>query len=202
MYKVFVDNIPIYFEKEANFQTNLPKYCFSILANEKYNDFVENINSTDRNTKLFVKSPDPLVTLKLFFNDFKYVEAAGGLVHNPTTNKYLFIKRNGVLDIPKGKIEKGEIKEQAALREVKEECGFNTIILKELITETYHTYFAFGKYHLKKTFWYNMESNDINHLSPQKEEGITELIWLKKDEWKMIHKNTFTSISEVLNILN
>ena len=36
---------------------------------------------------------------------------------------YLFILRNVVWDIPKGKLEKGETPELAAVREIEEECG-------------------------------------------------------------------------------
>lgn len=199
MYKVFVDNIPIYFEKEVEFHSNLPNQYFPILASEKYNNIVKYINSVDKNSKIVVQSPNPYLTLNTFFSNFKYLEASGGLVHNPLENKYLFIKRNGFWDIPKGKIEKGEKKEEAAVREVQEECGLNEIELGELITETYHTYFAYGKYHLKKTYWYKMESTNVNNLTPQLEEGITELIWLEKKEWGKIHENTFASIVEVLN---
>lgn len=202
MYKVFIDNIPIYFEKEVNFYSNISNQYYPILAIEKYNNFVKHINSLDRNNKIVVKSPNPQATFKLFFSKFKYLEASGGLVFNPLKKKYLFIKRNGFWDIPKGKIEKGENKENAAIREVKEECGFSQIKLGNLITETYHTYYAHGKHHLKKTYWFNMESTDVNHLTPQQEEGITELIWLKKEEWQKIYANTFLSIIEVLKTIN
>lgn len=199
MYKVFIDNIPIYFEKEVNFHSNLPNEYFPVLASEKYNNLVKYINSVDKNIKIFVQSSNPYLTLKAFFNDFNYLEASGGLVHNPLENKYLFIKRNGFWDIPKGKIEKGEKKEEAAVREVQEECGFEKVELGELITETYHTYFAYGKYFLKKTYWYYMESSEINNLTPQEEEGITELIWLEKKDLGKIRANTFLSIEAVLD---
>lgn len=201
MYKVFVDNIPIYFEKGANFQSNLPNHYFPVLTPEKYNNIVKHLNSIDKKTKFFVESINPQSTLDSFFSKFKFIEASGGLVYNPTIKKYLFIKRNGFWDIPKGKIEKDESKEDAAIREVQEECGFEKIELGELITKTYHTYYAFGMYHLKKTYWFKMESTDSQHLTPQKEEGITELMWLKKEDWNKIHKNTFKSISEILNSL-
>jgi hypothetical protein len=46
-----------------------------------------------------------------------------------------------------------------------------------------------------------MQSSETNNLTPQTEEGITEIIWLEKKEWNKIHENTFKSISEVLNSL-
>jgi ADP-ribose pyrophosphatase YjhB (NUDIX family) len=201
MYKVFIDNIPISFEKEVNLHSNLPNQYFPVLASEKYNSLVKFVHSVDKNVKIVVQSSSPLLTLKTFFSDFKYLEASGGLVYNPHENKSLFIKRNGFWDIPKGKIEKGEKKEEAAIREVKEECGFNDIELGDLLLETYHTYFAYGKHFLKKTYWYKMSSSEYNNLKPQQEEGITELTWLKKEDWNKIHENTFMSISEVLNAI-
>jgi 8-oxo-dGTP pyrophosphatase MutT (NUDIX family) len=199
MYKVFIDNIPIYFEKEEKFHSNLPNHYFPVLAPEKYNNFVKDVIFVDRNDNIVVKSSNPQGTFKSFFSDFKFIKASGGLVFNPLNNKYLFIKRNGFWDIPKGKIEKGENKEDAAIREVQEECGFDKLELGDLIIETYHTYFAFGKHHLKKTYWYKMISTDVKNLTPQKEEGITELIWLEKEGWDIIRENTFLSIQEVLN---
>ena len=51
----------------------------------------------------------------------------------------MLIKRLGLWDFPKGKIEKGEKKKVAAVREVEEECGVKTA-LGDLITETLHVY--------------------------------------------------------------
>ena len=45
-------------------------------------------------------------------------------------NEILLIYRNGVWDLPKGKIEFGESYEDAALREVAEETGVKNLYLK------------------------------------------------------------------------
>src|SRR5690606_23008426 len=61
-----------------------------------------------------------------FFKQIKasvnVIKAAGGLVEN-SKSEYLFIKRLGKWDLPKGKVEEGEKMKEAAVREVEEECG-------------------------------------------------------------------------------
>jgi 8-oxo-dGTP pyrophosphatase MutT (NUDIX family) len=47
---------------------------------------------------------------------FKVIEAGGGLVLN-SKGEFLVIYRNGIWDLPKGKLEKGEDFQTAALRE-------------------------------------------------------------------------------------
>ena len=71
--------------------------------------------------------------------------AAGGLVTNPQ-GQILWIFRRGFWDLPKGKVEKMESIEEAALREVEEECGIKQLVLDKLIDKTYHIYKIKGKY--------------------------------------------------------
>ncbi|MEX1192369.1 MAG: NUDIX domain-containing protein [Brumimicrobium sp.] len=202
MYKVFIDNIPIFFQKETRNRTNLPSEFYPVLEIERYDEFVKYLNHNAKKVGLFVQSTEPILSLQLFFSKFKYIEAAGGVVYNSKKDSYLFIKRHGYWDIPKGKIEKGESLEEAALREVNEECGINDLTIQKLICTTYHTYFAYGKYHLKKTYWYYMLSDDFKKLSPQFEEGITETKWIPKESWDTVKENTFKSIEEVLLMLS
>ncbi|QQS63451.1 MAG: NUDIX domain-containing protein [Chitinophagaceae bacterium] len=65
----------------------------------------------------------------MFFRNFKIVEAAGGIVQNEN-KEILFIYRRNKWDLPKGKIEKKELPENAAAREIEEETGIKTFILK------------------------------------------------------------------------
>lgn len=135
--------------------------------------------------------------LKQEFPEHKFIEAAGGLVqHNET---FLFIKRNGVWDIPKGKLDKGETPEVAAVREIEEECGLvEPEIIKHLIN-TWHTYEHKGKMVLKKTYWYWLKATETKmNLIPQAEEGITEVTFFKKSEFEKIKADTFLSIIEVI----
>ena len=99
----------------------------------------------------------------------KIVYAAGGLVQNQN-GKYLFFYRRGSWDLPKGKLDKGEISKKAAIREVKEEVGLHCKITSILPT-TYHTYFDKGKLVLKETSWYKMKSANAD-VKLQYEEDI------------------------------
>ncbi|MBK9591143.1 MAG: NUDIX domain-containing protein [Crocinitomicaceae bacterium] len=138
--------------------------------------------------------------LKKEFPDYKYIEAAGGLVqHN---NTFLFIKRNGVWDIPKGKLDKGETPEIAAVREIEEECGLVKPVIIRHLVDTWHTYEHKGKMVLKKTYWYWLKASETKmNLVPQTEEGITEVAFFNKTEFAKIKADTFLSILEVIEAL-
>ena len=93
-----------------------------------------------------------------FQSNYKILEAAGGLVYN-AEGKILLIFRRDFWDLPKGKIDPGESKAAAAVREVEEETGLKDITLGDLITETYHTYRTKkGNRILKRTYWFRMDA--------------------------------------------
>ena len=134
------------------------------------------------------------------FADHQFIEAAGGIVQRE--NKFLFIKRNGFWDIPKGKLEKRESPEQGAIREIEEECGLIQPIIKKHLIDTWHTYVHKKKRVLKKTYWFWLdEGSEKVKLVPQIEEGITELDFFGQDKFEMIKENTFLSIVEVILVL-
>jgi ADP-ribose pyrophosphatase YjhB (NUDIX family) len=134
---------------------------------------------------------------KAFWKHFTIIKAAGGLVKNEK-GEYLFIFRRGSWDLPKGKLDKGETLEQCAVREMQEETGLSDITLKDAICTTYHTYDEFGKHILKESYWYDMEANSNQTLTPQTEEGISEIVWLNGDLIKKILPNAYPSIREVI----
>ena len=169
MYKVFVNDKPIIITSSTKKQNNFPVFIFKNIVFDEIiyklkNESISGIN---------LYSSDLENDWGLFLKNMEVVPAAGGLVLN-AEKEALFIYRNDVWDLPKGKIEKGESIEEAAIREVEEECGiFNLVIQKELIT-TYHIYYQKG-IKLKQTYWFLMYSNDDRKLTPQLEEGITEV---------------------------
>ena len=115
-----------------------------------------------------------------FLNMFKLIEAAGGLVRNLKTNHFLFIFRNKKWDLPKGRINKNEEVQKAAIREVEEETGVENLSITKPLNTTYHIFKRNRKYRLKKTFWYLMETDYNGELTPETKEGIEKAIWIDK----------------------
>lgn len=126
---------------------------------------------------------------------FRIVQAAGGLVRK--RDKFLLIYRLGKWDLPKGKLERGEKKRQAAVREVEEECGIEAELVSKLCT-TWHTYIQEGKRILKKTTWYNMNCLDDSHMEPQYVENIEDIKWMTLEQAQRALSNSYRSIQGVM----
>jgi 8-oxo-dGTP pyrophosphatase MutT (NUDIX family) len=156
------------------------------------------LESFDNELPVYLVTSSIEKTFSTLFQDFEFVEAAGGIVKRK--DSYLFIKRNGFWDIPKGKLDEGEIPEKAAVREIEEECGIVGPKLNDPICLTYHTYLYKGRPTIKKTYWYSLDYDGDKKLKGQKEEGITKVKWFKLDEIEKIRKNTFASILEVMDV--
>lgn len=144
--------------------------------------------------------PDLDELKKVFFKHFTLVTAAGGLVENDK-GEYLLIYRRGKWDLPKGKLDPGETIEQCAVREVEEETGLQQPELGKLLTITYHTYNEFGKHILKDSHWYKMNVKGPQNTTPQTEEDILEIKWVKKKEIGKYMNDTFPSIKDVLSLV-
>lgn len=141
----------------------------------------------------------PKSEMKNFFKHFNKLKTAGGFVYHPRTQSYLWIKRLGYWDLPKGKIELGESSKDAAIREIREECGLSgELILKHRICSTYHVYEFKSKSILKKNNWYYIEYEGDLDTTPQTDEQITEVLWLDKSAFEECLKNTYPSIKEVI----
>ena len=109
------------------------------------------------------------------------------------------IFRNGKWDLPKGKNEFNESNESCAIREVMEECGVKDLNIIRFIQNSYHTYSVNSKKILKITAWFLMDSNCQLKLSPQINEGISQVTWVNKDEIPEKLKNSYNNIIDLLN---
>lgn len=140
-------------------------------------------------------------TLRKLSKSIRLIEAAGGLVRNER-KEFLVIFRNGLWDLPKGKIEEGEKTRKAAVREVEEECGIKVKKVGRKICKTYHVYQQRNnELALKKTHWYRMKADGQDKLKPQKEEGITKVCWFTREKLSILTKNTYPSILDVLDTM-
>lgn len=128
---------------------------------------------------------------------FVPVQAAGGAVEDGRGH-LLAIRRLGRWDLPKGKVEPGEPIRDAALREVREECGL--VALEDLgwLCATWHVYERGGLRHLKRTDWYHMRGDHSEVLEPQQEEDITEVTWLDAAGVSALKRDTYPSILTVV----
>ena len=144
-----------------------------------------------------------------FLSLFRFIPAAGGLVKNEL-GEFLFIHRLGHWDLPKGKINKKDYKNQAsdpadpvsarnaAIREVKEETGLKSVTITRQLPSTWHIYTTKEKQILKQTFWFEMEANSSQTLKPQTSEGIFLVKWTSPAAIHCILSHTYASIRELL----
>lgn len=128
---------------------------------------------------------------------FKFIEAAGGIIHNHDGN-FLFIYRLGKWDLPKGKLDKGELPLDAAIREVQEEVDLAGMQIKRKLPSTFHTYLLKGKTVLKETHWYEMQYLGDSLGKPQTSENIERLEWRNRENIEDILQNTYPSIIPII----
>lgn len=202
MYKIFINNNPLHFVKTLdNIDIEKNNHIFNYEPRsyvKQIISYLETKIATETDSYYFY-SENIQDSQKHFLSFYQYIEAAGGVVKNKK-GEILFIYRNDRWDLPKGKLEKNETTESAAIREVEEECGLKELkIIKEL-TSTYHTYFLQEKRILKRTYWFEMFYDGTENPQPQREEGITETKWMNKEEIEEVaNKNTYNAIKEVIN---
>ncbi len=127
--------------------------------------------------KILFYHHQPEVAWSNFLQFFDIIRASGGIVFNEK-KEILFIYRRGIWDLPKGKINPDEDPAQAALREVKEECGINELSLIKYFKDSYHVFWEGKRRKMKITNWFLMYAPSTQPLIPEKREGIEKVEWL------------------------
>ncbi len=197
MYKVFIEKITLKFiSKEEKHNSEELFFCESSVRGSVSN--LKKVISGLSGSTVIVNyiCENPQLSFEQYFEEYDKIEAAGGIVKRKSS--YLFIKRNGLWDIPKGKIDEGESPKIAAVREIEEECGVCNAHIENLICCTYHTYAYKGLPTLKKTYWYALSYEGPKVEKPQIEEGITKVKWMKQHKITKVIDHTFLSIIEVI----
>jgi 8-oxo-dGTP pyrophosphatase MutT (NUDIX family) len=210
--KIYIDNIVIRFANE-DASGNLEiigmselfdgilglkgyKYLLSDFRKEEFLSRIPELLSSRPNHPIQIVIPkkNGFSPYDEIVNSYDAEPAAGGFVKKD--NNYLMIRRLGKWDLPKGKIEKGEDAEEAAIREVEEECGVKAKSLG-FLCDTHHMYTRKGRLFIKKTSWYLMENLDDSNMHGQTEEGITEVDWFDR---KMLETNLIHSYGNIEDV--
>lgn len=189
MYTIFSHDVPIFLTDNLkngagnNFFRYDKDAISSVLKKAESGEF----------DSIFLYHSDLKELWKKFKDNFKIERAAGGLIKNDKGDN-LFIFRLNKWDLPKGKIEKGESKKEAAIREVIEECGLQGVTIKKKLPKTYHIFQRNGCETLKITQWYLMKTDFSGTLIPQTEEDITEVAFMNNINTSKALLNTYGNI--------
>ena len=194
MHKIFVGDKPIILTTEPKEEMGVKNYKLKPVILRRV---IRKLNtSATKEARLVHKNEKKL--LKKFLKKAPNVIAGGGKVYNDK-GKVLFIFRNGKWDLPKGKIENNESIEQTAIREVEEETGVKGLKIIKPLETTYHIFKRRGRYRIKITYWFEMQTSFDGKLIPQEKEGITKVKWLGKKKIKKAMKNSYANIKILID---
>jgi 8-oxo-dGTP pyrophosphatase MutT (NUDIX family) len=189
MYKVFVNDKPLFLTNEISKETDFQLFLLESIDIEQL--IIKIFQNKIQKASLYY--PDEKVILKKLKEKIPVCKAGGGLVFNKK-GEVLFILRNGKWDLPKGGIEREEEIADTAIREVEEETGVNKLEITRKLQKTYHIFKRNGKYKLKITHWFEMQTNFEGTPFPQANEGIENAVWLNPEQIKEALKNSYENI--------
>ena len=138
--------------------------------------------------------------IEQFFSEFKWVEAAGGLVENEK-GETLMIYCYCHWDLPKGHIDEGESADVCAVREVAEETGVKGAKIVRFLCNTLHAYGVYGVWEVKRTSWYQLSAESCP-TKPQEEEDIAIAKWCSPEEVEENLRSTYPTIRNVFAAKN
>ncbi len=189
MYKVFVNDKPFFLTNKISKETDFQLFLLESI------DIKQLIIKIFQNKiqKAYLYHPDEKEIMKTLKTKIPVNKAGGGLVYN-RKGEVLFIFRNGKWDLPKGGIEKREVIEDTAMREVEEETGVGQLRITGKLQKTYHIFKRNGIYKLKITHWFEMHSDFEGTPQGQLEEGIEKVAWVSPEDIPNILQNSYENI--------
>ena len=201
MYKIYINETPLIL---TNTEGVLPEwkndptsFVVKYMGKVKFlHNYIDMLEKNPKYKRIILHDANLEKLWADFQSIYKIIEAAGGAVFN-SENQLLVIFRRDFWDLPKGKIDKGETPEHAAVREVQEETGLGVVFLENHIVNTYHTYPHKNKRILKKTYWYAMKTAETK-LTPQYSEDIERAEWVKLAEFLANSPTIYGSILDVM----
>lgn len=189
MYKVFVNDKPLFLTNEISKETDFQLFLLESIDIEQL--IIKMFQNKIQKASLYY--PDEKVILKKLKEKIPVCKAGGGLVFNKK-GEVLFILRNGKWDLPKGGIERDEEIIDTAMREVEEETGVDKLEITRKLQKTYHIFKRNGKYKLKITHWFEMQTTFDGMPFPQANEGIEKAVWLNPNQIKEALENSYENI--------
>ena len=189
MYKVFVNDRPLFLTNQVQKETDFKLFLLESIDIKKL--IVKMFQNKIQ--QAFLYHPDEKLIMKTLKAKLPVVKAGGGLVYN-SKGEVLFIFRNGKWDLPKGGTEKNETMEETAIREVEEETGVTGLKIINKLPKTYHIFKRNGRYKLKVTYWYEMQTDFNGIPQAQEEEGIEKVAWIKPEEIPTVLANSYENI--------
>ncbi|MBL4654991.1 MAG: NUDIX domain-containing protein [Bacteroidia bacterium] len=198
MYKIYINNNPLILVDFSDVE--LDELSIHIYENPDIQTIKNVVSELEKGLvdSAVLKSESQDDLLGSVKNQFELIDAAGGIVKN-SNGEILMIFRRGMWDLPKGKVEEEESIEEAAIREVKEECGIDSLEIIKALIPTFHTYEMNKQKYFKTAYWYEMRCDDELVLTPQVEEDITEVKWMSTEEVENILDETYKSLKEILS---
>ena len=194
------DSYTIFFgDSELLITREMPSERYEIVDAEVFNSFSQAkiVKKVETSKYVAVVTPSPELAFEALRAEFKWVEAAGGVVTN-VAGDLLMIHLRDRWDLPKGHVESGESSREAALREVEEETGIRAeAVGDEPLVCTYHTYNTYGAWELKRTTWWAMHSEG-GKPKAQSEEGITSVEWCERATLRERLKTTYPTIKRLV----
>ncbi|HRG58403.1 MAG TPA: NUDIX domain-containing protein [Bacteroidia bacterium] len=198
-YKIYYKDKKVIIANETDINYKGNNTLFASYDNiEILQDLIKVLLNVPSIETLYIYGDNPEQIWVAYKSLYTIIEAAGGLVLNKASHA-LLIFRLGKWDLPKGKIEKNESIQEAAIREVIEECGVKQLHIESKLIDTYHIYQLKGKQILKVSHWFLMRCNDAElDLIPQTIEGITDAKWMTVTDSLNVLDNCYSSVKDVL----
>lgn len=126
---------------------------------------------------------------------YKTEKSAGFLVFMRNGKiRYLFLKKNGKFDIPKGMQQPGETEYTAALRELKEETGLTKIKVIPFFKKSIEYFYRWGGLMVKKKVVYFLGETSTDQIKISAEHD--GYVWMTKDEF--LKQSTYKNLKDVV----
>lgn len=200
-YKIYISDTPVYL-------LDAPEDVSQLTASEHIqtielkapSEFASELNSMQfpqtKPIAFYTQQSTSEALFEALADQYDHELAGGGLVVDDD-QRVLLIYRRGCWDLPKGKLDEGEDWAEAAKREVEEETGVQVTDVRQLLATTFYTFQRKGRNTLKETRWYLMTAPQTDTLSPQTEEDIEEVRWVRPDDVADYLGESYPSLMDV-----